>query len=209
MTSEQRRSPDGAETVTDGPETVMGDVHARSSDQARPSAIPPTRRLRARCLANWRPIMLTALVFAATGLAAGLLFFQYRPDRQIDDDAAREAIRAASDGAVASLSYSADSLDRDFTLAKAHLTGDFLAYYIKFTAQIVAPMVQENHITQNAAVVQAAVSQLHPTSAVILVFVNQTVTSKDKPQPLTTPSSVRITLTKVNRSWLISKLDPL
>jgi Mce-associated membrane protein len=42
----------------------------------------------------------------------------------------------------------------------------------------------------------------------VLVFLNETTASKEKPEPLTTASSVRITLTKVNGSWLISKLDP-
>jgi Mce-associated membrane protein len=149
------------------------------------------------------------LVVAAVGLAAGLFFFQYRPDRQIGDAAADRAIRAASDGAVASLSYSPDNMEHDFVKAKSHLTGDFLAYYNKFTQQIVAPMVQQKHITQTANVVRAAVSELHPDSAVVLAFLNQTATSTDRPQPLITPSSVRITLTKVSGSWLISKLDPL
>jgi Mce-associated membrane protein len=142
------------------------------------------------------------------GLAAGVFFFQYRPDRQIDDAAAQRAIRAASDGAVASLSYSPDSMDRDFAAAKLHLTGDFLAYYDKFTKGLVTPMVQQKQIAQTATVVRAAVSELHSDSSVVLVFLNETTRSKDKPEPLTTPSAVRITLTKVNGSWLISKMDP-
>jgi Mce-associated membrane protein len=167
------------------------------------------RRLVRRCLAKWRPILVTALVIAAIGLAAGLFFVQYRPDHQINNTAAHQAIRAASDGAVASLSYSADSLDRDFANAKSHLTGDFLTYYNTFTEQIVAPMVRQKHITQKAAVIRAAMSEMHPDSAAVLVFLNQTTMSKDKPQPLITASSVRITLMKVSGSWLISKLDPL
>jgi Mce-associated membrane protein len=204
MTSEQGPSLDVADT-----ETETGDVHIPSSYQACPAEISKFKRIARKCVAYWRPILLTALVIAAMGLAAGLLFFQYRTDRQVDDAVAREVVRSASGGAVASLSYSADSLDRDFAQAKTHLTGDFLDYYTKFTAQIVAPMVQQNHITQKASVVQAAVSQLDPASAVVLVFIDQTVTSKDKPQPLTTPGTVRVTLTKVNGSWLISKLNPL
>jgi Mce-associated membrane protein len=158
---------------------------------------------------NWRAILLVALVIAAVGLAVVLYFFQYRPDRQLDDAAARRAIQAASDGAVASLSYSTDSMDRDFANAKSHLTGEFLHYYDTFTKQIVTPAVQQKHITQTAAVVRAAVSELHPDSAVVLVFLNETTISKDKPQPLITPTSVRITLTRVRGTWLISKLDPL
>jgi Mce-associated membrane protein len=166
-------------------------------------------RLTARSREKWRSILLVASVIAAVGLATGLFFFQYRPDRQLDDAAAHHAIQAASDGAVASLSYSTDNMDRDFANAKSHLTGEFLAYYDTFTKQIVTPAVQQKHITQTAAVVRAAVSELHPNSAVVLVFLNETTASKDKPQPLITPSSVRITLTKVNGSWLISKLDPV
>ena len=77
-----------------------------------PSANPPPKgtgaidRVASRLLVHWRPILLTASVIAAVGLAACLFVLQYRPDRQIDDAAARRAIQAASDGAVATLSYS-------------------------------------------------------------------------------------------------------
>lgn len=208
MTSEQEPPRDGAETAPESPESPIDSTEAPSTGDARPSRRAAISRVTGRCFEKWRPILVTALVVGAMGLAAGLFFFQYRPDRQIDDAAGRQAIRAASDGAVASLSYSADNLDRDFANAKSHLTGDFLAYYNKFTQQIVAPMVQQKHITQTAGVVRAAISELHPDSAVVLVFLNQTTTSKDKPGPLATASSVRVTLTKANGSWLISKFDP-
>jgi Mce-associated membrane protein len=211
MTSEPGSPRDGAETAPEGPESPSDSTEApsvRSPGDARPSTRVAISRLTGRCRAHWRPILVAALVVAMLGLAAGLFFFQYRPDRQIDDAAAQRAIQAASDGAVASLSYSSDSMARDFANAKSHLTGDFLAYYDKFTNEIVTPMVQQKHIAQTAAVVRAAVSELHPDSAVVLVFLNETTTEKGKPQPLTTPSSVRITLTKANGSWLISKLDP-
>ena len=125
------------------------------------------------------------------GLAACLFVLQYRPDRQIDDAAAQRAIQAASDGTVAALSYSSESMDRDFAKARSHLTGDFLAYYDKFTKEIVIPTVQQKHLVQTAAVVRAAVSELGPDSAVVLVFLNETTTGKDKPQPLITPCELR------------------
>jgi Mce-associated membrane protein len=208
MTSEPGSPRDGAETAPEGPESPSDSTEASAAGDARRSRMATVSGLTTRCLEHWRSILLAASVIAAVGLAIGLFFFQYRPDRQIDDDAARRAIQAASDGAVAALSYSSDSLDRDFANAKSRLTGDFLAYYNKFSQEIVAPAVRGKQLTQTASVVRAAVSELHPESAVVLVFLNETTTSKDKPQPLTTPSSVRITLTKVNGSWLISKLDP-
>jgi len=190
-------------------EEPLEDAEATLADTSRPHGMVVASNLASRCLANWRPIVLTALVIAAVALAAGLFLFQYRPDRQVDDAAADRAVRAASDGAVALLSYSSDSLDRDFDNAKAYLTGDFLTYYSKFTQEVVAPTVREKHLTQKAVIVRAAVSQLRPDSAVVLEFVNESTRSIDKKDPLMTPSVIRVTLAKVEGSWLISKLDPV
>ncbi|WP_343601630.1 twin-arginine translocation pathway signal [Mycobacterium sp.] len=160
-----------------------------------------------RCTAKWRPILLTLLVIASVVLAAGVYFFAYRPDQQTDDAVAHEVIKAASDGAVALLSYSPDSLGRNFADAKSRLTEDFADYYKRFTEQIVTPAAQRGQLTTTVRVVRAAVSELHPNSAVVLVFVDQKTASKDKPEPVKTGSSVRVTLTKDRGTWLIAKFD--
>lgn len=203
MTEEHGASPNGTdEAVDDVKASLAGEGAARSR---RLAAI---RRRPHRYLARWRSIVATALVIAAVGSAAGVYFFLYRPDQQVGDAAARGAIQAASDGAVAALSYSYDHLNRDFDNAKSHLTGDFLAYYSKFADEVVAPTAQKGQLTATAKVVRAAVSELHPDSATVLVFVDQTTASVQKKDPEKTQSSVLVTLTKVNGSWLISKFDP-
>jgi Mce-associated membrane protein len=138
-----------------------------------------------------------------------LFVTMYRQDRQIDNTAAHQAIQAASDGAVDLLSYSYASLDKDFAKARSHLTGDFLAYYREFSEALVAPAAQQGQLTATTKVIRAAVSELRPDSAVVLVFVDQTTASKQKPQPVKADSSVLVTLKKVNGSWLIAKFDPV
>jgi Mce-associated membrane protein len=160
-----------------------------------------------RGLARWRPILLAMLLVGATGFGAGYFYFVYRPDLQTDDAAAHQVIKAASDGAVALLSYSPATLDRDFANAKSRLTDNYLAYYQRFADQIVGPSAQRGQVTTTATVVKAAVSELHPNSAVVLVFVKQKTASKDQPQPVVTSSSLRVMLTKINSSWLIEKFD--
>ena len=118
-------------------------------------------------------------------------------------------VSAASDGTVALLSYSPESLDKDFTVAKSHLSGDFLSYYSQFTEQIVAPAAREKSLKTSAHVMGAAVSELHPDSAVVLVFVDQSTTSKDRPDPSMSSSSVLVSMTRVNGNWLITKFDPV
>ena len=189
---------------------------SRIDDVAAPADVKPVRCRRIslrwrgirRCMAMWRPILLITLLIATTGLAVGLFFLQYRPDQQTDKAAADEAVRAASEGAVALLSYSPDSLSRDLANAKSRLTDDLQDYYKQFTEQIAAPAAQRG-VTMRVRVVKAAVSELHPNSAVVLVFIYQKTASKDKPEPVTTASSVQVTLSKIKGSWLIAKFDPV
>lgn len=208
MTVEHGSSLDGTETTVadkaeDGVEDAAED--AAEDEVELPSA---AKRWARRCLARWRSILATVFVVTAVSVAAGLFFVVYRPDQQVGDAAAHRAIQVASDGAVAVLSYSPDNLDRDIARAKSYLTGDFLAYYTKFSEQIAALALQKQ-VTGTAKVVRAAVSELHADTAVVLVFINQTATTKGNPEPQPTPSIAQVTVVKVKGSWLISKLDPL
>ena len=204
MTFEHGSSLDSIETTS----SEQTGSPPPSPGSARTNGVATIKRWARGCLARWRSIVATALVVTAVGVTAGLFFILYRPDQQVGDAAAHRAIQAASDGAVAVLSYSPDNLDRDIAKAKSYLTGDLLAYYTKFTEQIAA-MALPKHVTETAKVVRAGVSELVPDSAVVLVFINQTATSKEKPEPQTTASIARVTLTRVKGSWLISNLDPL
>jgi Mce-associated membrane protein len=211
MTVERGSSVDSTETAIDGMAIPDADEDGRppaGEGSARLRRLAAIRRRARRCLARWRSIVATTLVVAAVGVAAGVYFILYRPDQRVDDATAHRAIQAASDGAVAVLSYSYDHLNRDFNNAKSHLTGDFLAYYSKFTDDVVAPTAQQGQLTTTAKVIRAAISELHPDSAVVLVFVDQTTGSVQKKDPEKTRSSVLVTLTKVNGSWLIAKFDP-
>jgi Mce-associated membrane protein len=122
---------------------------------------------------------------------------------------AAETIKAASDGTVALLSYTPETLDKDFATAKAHLTGDFLDYYTKFTTDVVTPAAKQKSVKTSAAVVRAAVGELKPDSAMVLVFLNQSTTSKENVDGSFTASAVKVSLTKVNGAWLISAFDPV
>ena len=154
-----------------------------------------------------RPALLALLVVASTTLAAGLLYFQYRPDRATNAAMAKAAITAASEGTVAILSYSPDTFEHDFSSAKSRLTGDFLSYYSQFTQDVVGPAAKQKSVKTSAVVVRAAASELHPDSAVVLVFINQSTVSAERPEPALTSSSVLVTLTKANDKWLISSFN--
>jgi Mce-associated membrane protein len=168
-----------------------------------------TGRFTQRSRVTLLPALLALLVVASIALAAGLLYFQYRPDRATDAAEAKAAITAASEGTVAILSYSPDTFERDFSSAKSRLTGDFLSYYSQFTQEIVGPAAKQKSVKTSAVVVRAAASELHPDSAVVLVFINQSTVSADRPEPALTSSSVLVTVTKAGNKWLISSFNPV
>jgi Mce-associated membrane protein len=198
--------PTSAEELVDG----GGDEHTTTpAEEAHPDelAVAPAQRALLRRLLV--PVALAVLLLGSAGLATWIYVEQFRPDRATNASVAGDTIKAASDGAVALLSYAPETMDKDFAAAKSHLTGSFLDYYSQFTHDIVTPAVQQKSVKTSATIVQSAVSELHPDSAVVLVFLNQTTTSKENPNGSFTASSVKVGLTKVNGTWLISAFDPV
>jgi Mce-associated membrane protein len=158
---------------------------------------------------NVKLLILAGLTLLSGGVATWMYFQWYEPDQQTKPSVAQAVVRAASDGTVALLSYSSESLDKDFATAKSHLRGEFLGYYDQFFQQIVAPAAKEKALKTTAHVMRAAVSELHPNSAVVLVHVDQSTTSKDTPDPAMAASSVLVSLARVDGNWLITKFTPV
>lgn len=192
-------------------EKVGSVTEAPAEADSSPKRTESGRRGWSRPLRNVKvvPVLLVLLLLISGGVTAWLYFEQYRPKQQIDPSVARAVVDAASGGTVALLSYSPESLDKDFANAKSHLSGDFLSTYNQFTEEIVAPAAKQKSLKTIAHVIGAGVSELHPNSAVVLLFVDQSTTSKDRPDPSMAASSVRVSLTRINGNWLITKFEPI
>lgn len=193
----------------DKPDIDTADDSVETAETAETAGRTESSAPRSRRKVKVVPVILIVLLLLSGGVATWLYFKQYRPDKQTDPSVASAVANAASDGTVALLSYSPDTLDKDFAAAKTHLSGDFLSYYNQFTEQIVAPAAKQKSLKTNARVLGAAVQELHPNSAVVLVLVDQSTTSKDNPDPAMASSSVLVSLARVNGAWLITKFDPV
>jgi Mce-associated membrane protein len=193
-------------------EATQNDDYAATETETETQPAPKAgigRQLARGARAQLVAILLAAALVASAGVTAWLYFKQYRPDQQTNPAAATVALDAAKNGTIALLSYSPDSLDKDFAAAKSHLTGDFLSYYTQFTEQVVTPAAKQKSVKTTAAVVRAAVSELHPDSAVVLVFINQNTVSKENPNGSFAASTVKVGLKKINDTWLIGSFDPV
>lgn len=200
------------------PEDVDGDrpdadclvVDDQGVDVSEPTTSNPdqAKRLTRRLAERWRSIAVTSLVLACAGTAGAVYFTTYRSDRA-SAEATTQVAKAASDGAVALLSYAPASLDHDLAAARSHLTGGFLTYYSQFADQFVAPAAKQKDIHAVASVVRAATIDAHADSAHVLIFLNQTTTSRENPEPTQSASSVNVGLTKIDGVWRISSFDPI
>lgn len=217
-------SPPADSTDQSQPHRVDRDAVAdHLDDEANAGAQQPEQKSSAYALSGWRrgagrrrgtPVrsvvaVLVAVAIASVAQASWMYFFRTRPDEQTGPAAQQAALAAATEGSVALLSYSSNDLDRDIAAAKSHLTGGFLAYFNTFAEQTVRPAAKQKSVETTAAVTKAAVSDMHPGSASVLLFINQTTKSSDHPEPWVTTSTVVVTLDKVGGSWLIEKFEPV
>jgi Mce-associated membrane protein len=164
----------------------------------------PTRAPRAVRKVGYAALM--ALPFALAVIAG---YLKYVGSTQNETaSAATESVRAANDAAVAMLSYRPDTAQNDLDAAKNRMTGAFRDSYSSLVDDVVAPAAIQKVITAQATVPASASVSATPDHAVVLIFVNQSVTVGTEP-PTSTNSSVRVTLDRVDGRWLISGFDPV
>jgi Mce-associated membrane protein len=154
---------------------------------------------------------IVCIVLPALGLllaaAAGFLKWQDGTARE-SASARTESVRAATDSTVALLSYKPDTVEKDLDAARSRLTGSFLNAYTSLTHDVVIPGAKQKQISAIASVPAAASTSATESHAVVLLFVNQSVTI-GQDAPSSTASTVRVTLDKVGGRWLISQFDPV
>jgi Mce-associated membrane protein len=121
---------------------------------------------------------------------------------------AESSVQAAKDTTIALLSYQPDTVAEQLGAARELLSGEFRESYTALTNDVVIPGAREQQIAAVVSVPAAASVSATPTEAVVLIFVNQTVSVGQEP-PTDTASSVRVTLEKSGDRWLVSKFDPV
>lgn len=175
-----------------------GNTVVPESDTAAPAAGTAPRRVR-RVLAG----VLAAAVCAGAGFAGWRMYSDAAVDR-----AASEAFETASNYAVTLTSIQAGDIDRNFSDVLAGATGEFRDMYSRSSSHL-KQMLVDNNATSTGTVVDAAVRSATADEAVVLLFVDQTITNTASPEPRVDRSRVVMTLDKVDGRWLVSRVDLL
>jgi Mce-associated membrane protein len=171
-----------------------------------PEAVDSQRRSRV----DWTRVTAYGVLPAlALILAMAAGFLKYEDNSVREDALARtQSMQAATAGTIALLSYTPDKVDQQLNDARGLLTGEFLASYTSLINEVVIPGAKQQQISAVATVPKAGSVSADPRHAVVLLFVNQSVTVGSD-APTSTASSVRVTVDKVGGKWLISEFTPV
>jgi Mce-associated membrane protein len=177
--------------------------------QTPPSLPGSAQRALAWCRQRWAAVLTVAALLVSAVTAGSVYWWLYRPDRLTDTASQEQVLSAAREATEALLSYSPEEVDTDVAAAKALLTGDFLQKYTEFADTVVVPAAKGRGVKTEANVARAAMSQMRPGDARVLIFVNQVTTSKERPTPALATSSVMVTLVRSDGRWLVSEFNPI
>jgi hypothetical protein len=123
-------------------------------------------------------------------------------------DAVRSsAVQAATTYTVAFATYNYQHLGQDFGVTEAHAVDPFLTQYRKETASIRPDLVKLKSISTGKVLSAAAVS-VTPTTAVVDLFLDQTIVNSASAKPHVDSQRVQMSLrrTSTSAAWQITKV---
>ncbi|MGV0741317.1 DUF3329 domain-containing protein [Mycolicibacterium sp. XJ870] len=200
-------------------DTDFDDVDPRVAEQAddessasKPSDEPhepvvettePSPRQR-----KWpRRVAVGAVVVLIAGLSAlsGYLGWQSYQAKQLQA-AGDEALRTANSYAVTLTSVDTNNLDANFKAVLDGSTGEFRDVYAESSTQL-RQLLIDHKATGHGLVVDSAIKSVSTDEVVVLLFVDQTVTNTEVPDPRVDRSRIVMTMQKADGQWKAAKVD--
>lgn len=185
----------------------------KSGGGKKKAAAPPEPAPRSPWL--WVTGAASVVLLAATIVFAVLFAHQ----RSVSDDraadlrasgassaASRSALTTAQKAAVDFSTYDYRTLAQSFATVERELTGSFKKDY-KSTAASLKPTLTQYQAIATAKILQAGVTTISAKKAVVIVFLDQTVTSKTSKTPTVGRNRIQVTLLHSGHRWLVSALD--
>lgn len=192
-------------TSEESEDASAGDVDTKDDDAASEDEGASGGRPRWRRWALFSGLGVGAIVMIAAIVLAAV--FGTKLHHRIEvDDAARAATDTARAYSVTLTSIDSGSIDQNFRQVLDGATGEFKNTYSQSSAQLKALLVQ-NKAKSSGTVVNWAVKSATTDRVVVLLFVDQTVTNTQSPDPRVDRSRITMTMQKVDGRWLASSVE--
>lgn len=154
-----------------------------------------------------RPVLRAVIIAAFVVLlaAVGFLGWQLWQERQVAA-AAEHARQAAADYAKVLTSIDSAKVDENFDAVLDGATGEFKDMYSQSSTEL-RQLLIDNKATANGVVLESAVQSATKDKAVVLLFVDQSVSNANVPDPRIDRSRIKMTMEYVDGRWRASKVE--
>lgn len=160
-----------------------------------------------------RPVAVTLSVVTVLALlagVAGLVLPKMAEASQSDQADARQHVLArASDFVTAYNTYSSRKIGDYQDRVGGLLTDDFDKEFEKASSAYLGALRKKRQTSRDATVLGAAVDSIDDDSAEVIVAVDATIENTDSSKPIPRHFRWRVSLERVDGSWLVSKYTPV
>ncbi len=147
------------------------------------------------------------LLLAASLAVSGFLGWKQWQEHQIHQ-AGEQARQAAIVYAGVLTSIDSNNVDQNFRQVLDGATGEFKDMYTQSSVQL-RQLLIDNKATAHGVVVDSAIASESMNKVVVLLFIDQTVTNMQAPDPRIDRSRIKMTMEKVDGHWRASKVQLL
>ncbi len=190
-----------SDTVVIDDDAVVTAEAREQGDEIAGAAVAPAGKAGL----SWPMVGALAGVCGGLLVASGILGWQVWQQHQIKT-ASTEAQRAAVSYAQVLTSIDSNKVDENFKDVLDGATGEFKDMYSQSSVEL-RQLLIENKATAHGVVVDSAVQEASKNKAVVLLFVDQSVTNAKLPDPRIDRSRMKMTLEKVDGRWRASKIE--
>lgn len=205
VTEDDARTAAAAEEADELPDADVGDPPPAGALPADDPPVDAGHREARRVMVPLVAVALSAAALIAAVAGAGLLGWQVWQQHQIEQ-ARTDVQRAAVSYAEVLTSIDSNQVDDNFRQVLDGATGDFKDMYSKSSVEL-RQLLIENKATAHGVVVESAVQSVSKDKAVVLLFVDQSVSNMKLPDPRIDRSRMKMTLEKVDGRWRASKVE--
>lgn len=178
---------------------------APDAEDIEPEVEPPTSRRWRRPSRRTLAVGAGAVLLAGALAAAGVLGWQVRNQR-IVDDAGQQAMAAAQQYAVILTAVDAAKLDSNFAAVLDGATGEFKDMYSQSSAGLKQVLI-DNKAKATGTVLAAGIKSATPDKVEVMLFVDQSVTNALNPEPRLDRNRIIMTMEKVDGRWLAGNVE--
>ena len=147
------------------------------------------------------------LLLVASLAVSGFLGWKQWEEHQVKL-AGRQAQQAALAYAQVLTSIDSNKVDENFRQVLDGATGEFKDMYTQSSVQL-RQLLIDNKATAHGVVVDSAIQSESTNKVVVLVFIDQTVTNTQAPDPRIDRSRIKMTMEKIDGRWRASKVQLL